>query len=1030
MNMITTVDRVINRAGVILAAVMMIAVPVRAAETAYWDGTSTTGDADGGTGTWNTSATNWNDAASGGNSIAWDANTSGDDTAVLGGAGGTVTLGETINIGNLDINANTYTIQGNTLNFAPNSSITNLGNKVHIESGISGSPDINVSMPNSWGLGMGTDGLKLLPTSDPMHIGTMYRNTDNYLEIGGTTTATNTLDSIALVPGGSYYANQKLRWTGSTWAVGDVYGGEFYIQGGNLIANGKLTARQNIQLEGGTLSFNNSEAIGSNGKPLYFEGGNLDNTSGTAITSAYDFGMNWSADWTFLGTNDLNLGAGNVSMNASRTVTVDANSLTVGGVISGVNFNLTKAGAGTLVLDGNNTYTGDTIVSAGTLTLNNPYLADISNVNISGGTLNLNYSGTDTIASLTLPGGLQATGKTYGAIGSGADIQTSYITGAGLLYAPTPVAVVGTRWWEGANSGGNGNQQSDGGSGTWNTSTLNWDAGALVPRESWDNAATPADKAVFAGTAGTVTLAEDINLGDMTIEIPGYIFKGGTLNFAPGSTIAVTSTTGSKVTFECGIAGAPTVIPAGSVNNDVTFSPATGQNMVLGTVDRIGADDNYLYFNGAAGTNNSVVEVTRGNTNGKVRFKGQGTWTVGDVYGGEITIYSGNVIANGELTADKWQIELRDGVLHWNNDGAVKGPSDGNSNTLRFKIKGGSIDNTSGSARASTYNPRQEWNGDWTFIGSNGAASDLYMGNGGVSLGTTAETTRTVTVQNADTTLTVGGVISNGTNSTTPTTALTKAGAGTLKLTGQNTYTGPTTITAGTLEIGNDVETGLVGGSINSSSGMEIANGAELKYNSLTPLTANVSFGVNGGTISGTGQINSQVVAGDHTFLAPGNSPGSQTYAGGLTLLGNGDPSIAGTYVWEVADVTGGPGVGWDLVNVTGGVFDISALSPTNPFNIAITGIDNVTAPAGASATFTILDWTGATLNGAFNANDFLLTTTGFGTDWDGTSWVLDQNGSTLELTVSSAAGIPEPATGLLTGLGLAAFCLRRRRAG
>jgi autotransporter-associated beta strand protein len=84
------------------------------------------------------------------------------------------------------------------------------------------------------------------------------------------------------------------------------------------------------------------------------------------------------------------------------------------------------------------------------------------------------------------------------------------------------------------------------------------------------------------------------------------------------------------------------------------------------------------------------------------------------------------------------------------------------------------------------------WEANWTFIGSNGANSNLFLGNGGVILTSTPQ----VTVQNAASTLAVGGVIS-GTDY-----GLTKAGPGTLELRGASTYTGETTVNAGTLQLG------------------------------------------------------------------------------------------------------------------------------------------------------------------------------------------------------------------------------------
>jgi autotransporter-associated beta strand protein len=99
--------------------------------------------------------------------------------------------------------------------------------------------------------------------------------------------------------------------------------------------------------------------------------------------------------------------------------------------------NITKVGAGSLTLSGANTYTGDTSVEAGTLSITNPYLADLADVRLlTGAVFDLNFAATDVIDSLFINGISQAIG-TYGAVGSGATFQSASFTGTGLLQVTT-----------------------------------------------------------------------------------------------------------------------------------------------------------------------------------------------------------------------------------------------------------------------------------------------------------------------------------------------------------------------------------------------------------------------------------------------------------------------------------------------------------------------------------------------------------------------------------------------------------------
>ena len=66
---------------------------------------------------------------------------------------------------------------------------------------------------------------------------------------------------------------------------------------------------------------------------LVMAGGNLD-SSVADLAVANNNPQSWNADFTFAGSQNLNLGRGNVTLGASRQVTVSSNTLTVGGAIS------------------------------------------------------------------------------------------------------------------------------------------------------------------------------------------------------------------------------------------------------------------------------------------------------------------------------------------------------------------------------------------------------------------------------------------------------------------------------------------------------------------------------------------------------------------------------------------------------------------------------------------------------------------------------------------------------------------------
>ncbi len=93
------------------------------------------------------------------------------------------------------------------------------------------------------------------------------------------------------------------------------------------------------------------------------------------------------------GTSEI---SGSVGLGVpAQTITVGSGTLTIDATVSGKNAGLTLAGAGTLVLNGNNTYTGTTTATGGTLLINGDQRT--SAVSVAGGTV----GGTGKIGTVT-----------------------------------------------------------------------------------------------------------------------------------------------------------------------------------------------------------------------------------------------------------------------------------------------------------------------------------------------------------------------------------------------------------------------------------------------------------------------------------------------------------------------------------------------------------------------------------------------------------------------------------------------------
>jgi fibronectin-binding autotransporter adhesin len=243
-------------------------------------------------------------------------------------------------------------------------------------------------------------------------------------------TFSNTSSSYILQGAGGIYGGGSLNVNGAgvvTIATSNGYTGGTNVSGGTLNdgAAGSLGAgplavsggvanlvnpqsNSSVSLSGGLLNLGSSTAVGSG--TLAISGGTLDNTSGTAMTLGNNSSLALNGSFIFRGSSPLSISAGAGVISGGPTLNVTASTLTVTSPIAGAG-GLTKNGSGTLVLLGSNTFSGTTTVAAGSLVGNSASLSGpvnlTNNINLifnqtSTGTFGQTISGN---GGLTLMGG-------------------------------------------------------------------------------------------------------------------------------------------------------------------------------------------------------------------------------------------------------------------------------------------------------------------------------------------------------------------------------------------------------------------------------------------------------------------------------------------------------------------------------------------------------------------------------------------------------------------------------------------------
>jgi len=641
----------------------------------------------------------------------------------------------------------------------------------------------------------------------------------------------------------------------------------------NIDSNSKITANALTSGSGGTIvawsDIKNSNSLTTVSGTLEAKG--IDGSGGQIETSGADLDINgirvntssvsgsygnWLVDPTDLtigsseaSTYATNLETSDVTLTADDTITLDSDisysgardsTLTFDATTTVLNANITSSN-GSLSLDINTAVTLGTDV---TITTNGGYFDVSGNIQVNSnvGIIELRNGGT------YLYNGLSATANSSGTtIGNG---SLSYSGGSFTWTKPN--ALTSTDLLVLAGGGGGGGSYVGGGGG----------AGGLIQESSYSLSAETYAITIGAGGAGS----------------PGHGGKG---------TNGGNTTFGGSLTAIGGGGGGACNCSAGGNRNGNNGGSGGGASFFSGTPG-----------SGTSGQGNAGASTTGGRNRGG---GGGGAGGAGGLVNGEGT--NGGIGIQSSIT----------GTAKWYAGGGGAGTDGTTGNTYGGLLGGSGVGGAGGAAQrngndavANTGSGGGGGGGHASLSGGNGsdgivvinyndvvsAGLTINTGSGQVNLQGNVSDLTSLTVNSSNTSSQVAGVISGD-------AALTKAGTGTLILSGSNTYTGNTTISAGTLDIQERMgityadyrdsvaaASGYAGNNYAYDYQGDIVNNGVLKFSDTTynPWTdaepgANTSQYFTG-DISGSGSL---VMSGRDLLGLKGNN----TYSGG-TIINNG----------------------------------------------------------------------------------------------------------------------------------------------
>lgn len=601
---------------------------------------------------------------------------------------------------------------------------------------------------------------------------------------------------------------------------------------------------------------------------------------------------------TIIGGTLLGSSGGELIVVQSNT----ANSLTVSSVIAnnGSTTGLTKSGAGTLVLTAANTYTGTTAINGGTFQIGTGGATGSISVSSpitgsGGGTLAFNRS--DTLTQ----------GTDYAAFGGG--VNVSQIGSGTLVFGTNNTAFSGTttiasgvvRVTSSTNTLGAGSL----GNLVLNGGTLDM---ALTGTQ------TPAWTITVGQNGGTLLLSN----ANTTMNGYATIGGAGTLTFKGGATgVGFRTSTATTFTGKVVVDNAQVLYPftpasgddAVTITNNAALAPVAQGGQTFGSASKgitIGSGTNRLEtLNG--GTTPIASKIVGADGSSAIRFGGANATSTGTAF--IILSNTANSYASKtEITQTNYGSQttstggLRLGASEVIPNGVGKG------NVAIFNVSLPATLDMNGFSE--TINGLSSLNPTTGTYSADSVVDNLL-----------ASSTSTLTLGDNDATAIFAGSIRNTVAGAI--LNLTKIGSGTQTLSGSNTFSGTTSINAGTLQVGTGGTTGL----LSSATVITGSSGGTLAFSRTDAYGGNVANTISGGM--GVAQLGSGTLTltGANSFSGGISVSLGRLVAGNANALGSGTATVSGgvldvgSYALSVAGftITSGSLVGSGTLTATNG---------------------------------------------------------------------------------------------------------------